>query len=588
MISRRMTNDFRAPVIACSRRAYLARICLVVGFLALCWFGTLEMRALFTPDEGRYAAIPQEMLASGDWITPRLNGLKYFEKPPLQYWLTATAFSLLGADEWTARLAPAALGFLALLMVMYAGAKLYGFRTGVLSGIVLASSWAFYLGSQFLTLDMTLSAFLTFALCSFMLAQRHAGTPKLHRRWMTIAWASIALAFLSKGLVALVLPGLTLVVYSLWTRDLNVWLRLRPITGSGIFILITAPWLIAVQMKNPEFFEFFFVHEHFGRYLQTGHSRTGAWWYYVPVLLLGALPWTPLLIQRALHRKLPPLAPDLAGAVFSPSKFCGIWIVTTVAFFSVSQSKLPAYVMSAFPAIALLVGLWLRDLSARKIAVPAWTSLVMGALLMLVFHNISAWNKFSSLGPGAMDASPWLLVAAATLMTSGAAGLSLISLHFRRSAIMAIATGTFAFWQLFFVFFQSIDEHFSSKRIVESVMESTPIPLSIPIFSLQHLDNSVPFYFGRSVTLVDTRGELGPGIDAEPHKVIATMEAFEHRWRTSTDNAFAVMRTSTFVRLQTTAFPMVIVARDRRLVIVSRYATEPRESPKRVATRWFG
>ena len=107
--------------------------------------------------------------------------------------------------------------------------------------------------------------------------------------------------------------------------------------------------------------------------------------------------------------------------------------------------------------------------------------------------------------------------------------------------------------------------------------ESTPIPPSTPIFSLQHLDNSVPFYFGRSVILVDTRGELGPGIDAEPHKVIANMEAFEHRWMTSTDNAFAVMATRTFVRLQGKAFPMVIIARDRRLVIVSRYATKPRD-----------
>ena len=569
----------------CFRRVYLARMCLVIGFMAICWFGTLEMRALFTPDEGRYAAIPQEMLASGDWITPRLNGLKYFEKPPLQYWLTAASFSLFGEDELTARLAPAVLGFLALLMVMYTGAKLYGVRAGALSALVLGSSWAFYLSSQFLTLDMTLAAFLTLALCSFMLAQRHAGAPGLERRWMAIAWLGTALAFLSKGLVALVLPGLTLTAYSLWTRDFNVWRRLRPLAGSVLFTLITAPWLIAIQLKNPEFFKLFFVQEHFSRFLEAGHSRPGAWWYYVPVLVLGAMPWTPLFVQRILDRKQRSPERDVAGATFSPSKFCAVWTIVTVVFFSASQSKLPAYIMPVFPALALLVGLWLRDLSARKIAVPAWTSLAMGIVLTLAFLNISAWNKFSALGADATKALPWLVVGAATLMASGVAGLALVSLRFRRSAVIAIATGTFAFWQSFFVFFQSVDQHFSSKRIVESAMKLTPIPPSAPIYSLQHLDNTVPFYFGHPVTLVQVRGELGRGIDAEPHKAIATMDAFEQRWITSADPAFAVMRTDTFVRLQANALPMVVLARDQRLVIVSRHAISPRELEKPMRAR---
>jgi 4-amino-4-deoxy-L-arabinose transferase-like glycosyltransferase len=229
-----------------------------------------------------------------------------------------------------------------------------------LSALVLASSWAFYLSSQFLTLDMTLSAFLTAALCSFFLAQRWAGVHTLQRKWMALAWASAALAFLSKGLVALAIPGLALVAYSLWMRDVSVWRQLRPLMGSGLFVLITAPWLVAIQMKNPEFLEFFFVQEHFSRFLQAGHSRPGAWWYYAPVLLLGALPWTPLLIQRVWESRLRSPVPHVAGPRFSPAKFCVAWTIVTVAFFSASQSKLPAYVMPVFPALALLVGLWLR------------------------------------------------------------------------------------------------------------------------------------------------------------------------------------------------------------------------------------
>ncbi len=553
------------------RRLYVFKASLVILLVAICWFGTLDMRALFSPDEGRYAEIPREMLASGDWITPRLNDLKYFEKPPLQYWLTAIAFSLFGQEEWAARLAPAALGFVALLMVLYTGNKLLGARAGALAALVLASSWAFYLSSQFLTLDMTLSAFLTFALCAFMLAQRHGRTEKHRSRWMMFAWVALAMAFLSKGLIALVLPGLALVTYSLWTRDFAVWQRLRTATGGCIFIALVAPWLVAVQLENPEFFHFFFIHEHIDRFAQSGHSRPGAWWYYIPVILLGTLPWTPSLVQAVFEKNSPLRSWAAPAKTFSPAKFCLAWTLSTVVFFSLSQSKLPAYIIPVLPATALLLGSWLRDLLPGKIVVPAWTSLLAGSLLVVVFLNIGRWQKFASLGDEAILALPWLIAAAASLACAGAAALVLLSARRRRSALLAIAAGTFGFWQLAFVFFESVEDHFSAERIVESINESTPVGADAPIFSLQYLDNSVPYYFGRAVTLVDIRGELGPGIDAEPHKAIASMAVFKARWINSTTNAFAVMKHRTYASLQAEALPMHEFARDKRLIIVSRH-----------------
>ena len=552
------------------RRRYLMMGGLVILFLALSWFGTLEYRALFNPDEGRYATIPQEMLASGDWVTPRLNGLKYFEKPPLQYWMTATVFAIFGPDEWTARLAPAALGFLALWLVMVAGNRLYGPRGGAVSALVLASTWAFYLSSQFLTLDMTLSACLTFALCAFILAQRAGATPTAHRSWMAVAWIAIALAFLGKGLVALALPGLALIAYSAWTRDVAVWRQLRPVTGILLLVALTAPWLVVVQSRNPEFFQFFFVHEHFNRFLSPAHSRPGAWWYYMPVLLLGALPWTPTLVQQAVAKLREPRRTVAEGREFSPAKFCIAWIATALVFFSLSKSKLPAYIVPVFPAVALLAGAWLRDLAPRKLAVPAWTSIITGMLLATGFLNIGAWSKFAALGSDAADALPWLVVAALALITAGAAALFLLSVGHRRSAVLAVAAGTFAFWQFLFIFLQSVDEHFSSERMVKSVMESTPIPREMPIYSLQQADYTVPFYLGRPVTLVDVRGELGPGIDAEPDKAIANMDDFRARWVISQRNVFAVMTTNTYELLRQQNFPMHEFARNKRLVIVSR------------------
>jgi 4-amino-4-deoxy-L-arabinose transferase-like glycosyltransferase len=130
----------------------------VALFVVAAWFGSLELRGLFIPDEGRYAEIPREMLATGDWITPRLNDLKYFEKPPLEYWMTALSFREFGEDEWTARLPSAMLGFFAMLMVGYTGCRLWDARTGALAATTLGSSWGYFLAGQYLTLDMTLIA----------------------------------------------------------------------------------------------------------------------------------------------------------------------------------------------------------------------------------------------------------------------------------------------------------------------------------------------------------------------------------------------------------------------------------------------
>ena len=189
-----------------SRSATIGLACL---FLAI-WFGTLDMRELFHPDEGRYAAIPREMLAAGDWITPRLNGLKYFEKPALQYWITAAGFWALGEQEWTARLWPAVSGLLTLLLVYYTGLRMAGARAGFAAAALLASTFQFFVLSQVLTLDMGLTFFMTLALSAFIASQDRRGTLVQQRNWAALAGAAMGLAVLSKGLVGVVLPALVL------------------------------------------------------------------------------------------------------------------------------------------------------------------------------------------------------------------------------------------------------------------------------------------------------------------------------------------------------------------------------------------
>ena len=254
----------------------LLSLLLVIAVVGL-WFGTLGSRHLANPDEGRYAEIAREMVALGDWVTPRLNGFKYFEKPPLQYWATAMAYRLFGEHEWTARLWTALTGMLSALAIFYAGGRLFGREAGFYAALVLLSSFLFVLAGHINTLDMGVTCFMTLGLTGFLLAQQRTVSSREARGWMHVTWASLGLSLLSKGLIGIVLPGAVVVIYSLLQRDVRLWKRLHLRSGIPLMLLIAAPWYVAVSLKNPEFARFFFVHEHLERFLTDAHGRSHPW-----------------------------------------------------------------------------------------------------------------------------------------------------------------------------------------------------------------------------------------------------------------------------------------------------------------------
>jgi len=242
---------------------------LILGLL----FGWgLGQRALWHPDEGRYVEIPREMTVSGDYVTPRLNGVKYFEKPVLFYWLQAGAIKVFGISESAMRLWPAAFALIGCLAVYVAGRKLYDRRTGLIAAAVLATAPLHYFLGRAITLDMALSALLTVALLAFLLGTREPpGRARRHYFWTFYACA--ALATLTKGLVGMVIPAM---VIGAWILILNEWRLLKSIylpSGLVLFLLVAAPWHIAAARANPEFAQFYFIHEHFQRYLTRVHDR---------------------------------------------------------------------------------------------------------------------------------------------------------------------------------------------------------------------------------------------------------------------------------------------------------------------------
>src|SRR5215831_5476404 len=253
---------------------------------AAIWLLTLGNRALMDPDEGRYAEIPREMIASGDWLSPHLNDLKYFEKPPLQYWATAVVYEVFGVGEFTSRLWCGLTGLLGVVFAGWAGSKLFGKDTGLIASALLGCSFFWVIQSHINTLDMSLAFFLEVAILSFLLAQQAPLKSKVERNWMWIAWIAAALGVLTKGPIAAVLPALALVIYSLVVRDFAVWPRLHIVSGLAWFFAIAAPWFIAMSIANPEFARYFFIHEHLERFTSRVHARGEAWWFFIPLLLV--------------------------------------------------------------------------------------------------------------------------------------------------------------------------------------------------------------------------------------------------------------------------------------------------------------
>jgi len=227
--------------------------------LAVVWLITIQIRPMLDPDEGRYAEIPREMVASGDWVTPRLDGLKYFEKPALQYWATAVLYTVVGLSNWSSRLWTVGLGFACLPLIYAWLSRLYDRRAALAGIAILAMSPYFGIIGHLDLLDAGFTFWMSATVLAFTLAQSSPARSGRERNWMLVCWAAAALAVLSKGIVVFVLAGGTLVLYCLAERDLRPWRRMHFGLGVPLFLALAVPWFVVVSLRNPDFVQFFFV-----------------------------------------------------------------------------------------------------------------------------------------------------------------------------------------------------------------------------------------------------------------------------------------------------------------------------------------
>ena len=548
----------------------------VFAAVTVLWFANLGSRDLMHPDEGRYAEIAREMAATGDWVTPRLNGLKYFEKPPLQYWVTAAAFRVFGVHEWTARLWPALAGLLAVVTIGVAGRALEGSALGVFAALALAGTLWHAGMAQLVTLDSGLAFFLALAFSGVVIAQRPGAGVRDRRTWMLIAWAAMAGATLSKGPIGLVLPAGTLVAYTLVNRDYGLWRRLHFVSGLALYLLLTAPWFIAVARANYEFLSFFFVHEQFERFLTEEHQRTGQWYYFVPLAVAGSLPWFVVLTLgagRAWHDD-----GALSGA-FSWRRLALVWAAFVFVFFSVSGSKLPSYILPMFPPLALVAGDLLLRFDPRSLARQTLAGAVVIGLVAVAL--LVAYDKIVARladGPQPVEIlaayGPWLKAA----IVVAASGAVAAAVAFQRAATVGVAR----FWGVASLALTTLGavviamagfDAFSPTRSTSAILRAAQAAGSFtpgaPVYQIAMYDQTVPFYLGRTTTLVAYRDELALGIDAEPERQIPTVGAWVDRWL-SLPKGYAVLPPAEYARLVADGLPMRVLARDSRRVIVSR------------------
>ncbi len=293
------------------------------------------------PDEGRYAEIARGMVLRQDWVEPRLFGVDYLSKPVLFYWLLMISFKVFGFTEFAARFMPALFGLLGVIATFIFAKRFYGERAAVFSTLILATNYWYLQVGRYVLIDMVLSFFLVAALYCFYAALQ---IPSKRTVYLTAFYVLTGLAFLTKGLVALVLPGFTLFVYAFWTKNARIiLLKKHWFFGALIVLAVALPWFWKISVAEPEFLNQFFWHEHFNRFVSSDFEHQSPWYYLILMTPVLFLPW-PILPE-----------PFFSKNVFK-EKFLLAGILCPIIFYSISKTKLPTYILPAFPFLAMWVG----------------------------------------------------------------------------------------------------------------------------------------------------------------------------------------------------------------------------------------
>ena len=482
---------------------------LIIGALfVLVYILPLGVRPLVTPDESRYAEIPREMLASSDWVVPRLDGMRYFEKPALGYWLTAASMEVFGENAFAARL-PSALGTGISALLIGLLIRRFGGGNGAMAlavAVFLTCGQVFAIGVIAL-LDSALALFVTGALVSFFFAYR-SEEPGARAVFLLAFGAMCGFAFLTKGFIAFAVPVVTIVPFLLWERRWRELFRM-PWIPMGAAVLVSLPWAIMIHGREGDFWHYFFWTEHISRFLDPAQSQHAEpLWFFVPVILAGAMPWT-CLAPAAISglRRAVPRDPLI--------RFALCWLVFPFVFFSLSSGKLGTYVLPCFPGLAILISLGLLEYFRREgrnlFMAGSLAIVAVSVTALVVFVLIHTTDVFGMRLYGAGEQRAWwfALIGIAALGTlAGYAAVT--SRDGRRLALLCLAPATVLFFAHFIYPAEAAPDRIPGGFLMS---EADKVGKGDAVVADPEIVHAVCWFYKRSdVFLLGSGGEMDYGL----------------------------------------------------------------------------
>jgi 4-amino-4-deoxy-L-arabinose transferase-like glycosyltransferase len=451
-----------------------------------------------------HAATSKDMVLSGDWITPTMNGELFFDKPAFHNWLVALAFVVFGFTEFAARLPNAMMGLGCVLVIYLLGRRLYGPGAAFLGAVVLATAAEFFVLSRTVMHDMSLAFFVTLGLALWFVGYSKNATS---RGWFLLSYAAFGGAMLAKGPIGVLLPGAVVFLFLLARRELRFLSRMSLGWGLVIGLLVAAPWYMAVSLRNPDFARYFFVELNFGSFLSKDPHHPEPWHYYLPILLAGFFPWSfflPAALVRAWQRR----GEDRHGDTL----FLLLWAGLYFAFFSAAESKLATYILPIFPPLALLLGRLWHELAGtptptlRKVMLWSFApflALPAGIILWVQTHPLPLTELAARYGV-ALDKAASPLVA---LIFGLGAAFVLVLVRRTRAGFAGVALSFATCIALFFAFIVPVmNLHQSSREMTLQLDELLPAGEPMPHYS--SIRDSALFYTDRPLQLIRNHKEL--------------------------------------------------------------------------------
>ena len=522
------------------------------------FFFNLGGYSLKEPDEGRYAEIPREMVEQGDYVVPHLNYVRYFEKPPLFYWMTALSYKAFGVSEWSFRLPNALVALLCIVITYLFTARWFSARTALISSLMLMSSFGFIALAHIVTIDMLFSCLLFIPLLCFFEFYRGQKPLFLH-----LFFAALALAILAKGPVAVVLLGATIVLFLVTERRISFLVKMASPTGILLFILLVAPWFIAICMKEKEFFHFFFIDQHILRFLTTKHKRSGPVYYFLPVLFGGLFPWSVFLPRAVVllwRRK------DL--------RLFFIWSAVVFAFFSLSGSKLPPYILPLFPSVCIILAAFFETNGEERPA-GRFEIITYAAFFSLLALAGCAWG-FGLLDRYLAGMAPLLrVIRSLSFGISAVAAVAAILLAFERmrtfgSLFPLLGGFSLSVAVLLMLNTHVIDELNTTKRLTQTINGAGKT--GAVVVNYGSFDETLPFYMKGRTYIAAHTGELEMGSLYPDAREFFLSEKDFVRLFQSNPNVWVVLKKKRLARLDELGIKekIIVACQDSRCVVAHR------------------